>query len=178
MILIGSLRCWTGFGSRAGQSISHSGRRDAMRRQSGSPEPPCTTRRAPCGSHTSRRRKPQLWLASWADPAAVRLRMGTRLWLGDEFSRQTTATVLDVHPVRRGERAGYRQRVCPADGWIVVIAGGTSHGIGMEAPTSATTLRQRAIAMATGSLGAAGLALSPYTINGKKRWFLEPPHML
>jgi hypothetical protein len=88
------------------------------------------------------------------------------------------ATVLDVHPIRRGERAGYRQRVCPADGWIVVVAGGTSHGIGMEAPTSATTLRQRAIAIATGSLEAAGLALSPYTINGKKRWFLEPPHML
>ena len=26
-------------------------------------------------------------------------------------------------------------------------------------------------------LEAAGLALSPYTINGRKRWFLEPPHM-
>jgi hypothetical protein len=112
------------------------------------------------------------------DPVPVRLRMGTRLWLGDESSRQTTATVLDVHPVRRGERAGYRQRVCPADGWILVIAGGTAHGIGMEAPTSASTLRQRAISVATGSLEAAGLALSPYTINGKKRWFLEPPHML
>ena len=58
-----------------------------------------------------------------------------------------------------------------------MVAGGTSHGIGMEAPTSAVTLRQRAIALATGSLEAAGLALSPYTINGKKRWFLEPPHM-
>jgi hypothetical protein len=112
------------------------------------------------------------------DPVPVRLRMGTRLWLGDESSRQTTATVLDVHPIRRGERAGYRQRVCPADGWILVIAGGTSRGIGMEAPTAASTLRQRAISVATGSLGAAGLALSPYTINGKKRWFLEPPHML
>jgi hypothetical protein len=112
------------------------------------------------------------------DPVPVRLRMGTRLWLGDESSRQTTATVLDVHPIRRGERAGYRQRVCPANGWILVIAGGTSHGIGMEAPTSASTLRQRAISIATGSLEAAGLALSPYTINGKKRWFLEPPHML
>jgi alanine racemase len=112
-----------------------------------------------------------------ADPVPVRLRVGTRLWLGDESSRRTTATVLDVHPIRRGERAGYRQRICPADGWVLVVAGGTSHGIGMEAPTSATTLRQRAIAIATGSLEAAGLALSPYTINGKKRWFLEPPHM-
>jgi hypothetical protein len=112
-----------------------------------------------------------------ADPVPVRLRIGTRLWLGEESSRQTMATVLDVHPIRRGERAGYRQRICPADGWILVLAGGTSHGIGMEAPTSATTVRQRAIALATGSLEAAGLALSPYTVNGKKRWFLEPPHM-
>ena len=68
-------------------------------------------------------------------------------------SRSTTATVLDVHEIKRGERAGYRQRVCPADGWIVVVAGGTSHGIGMEAPTSAKTVRHRAIAFATGSLG-------------------------
>jgi hypothetical protein len=110
-------------------------------------------------------------------PVPLRLRVGTRLWLGDESTRTTTATVLDVHPVKRGDRAGYRQRVCPADGWIVVVSGGTSHGIGMEAPTSASTVRQRAIALATGSLEAAGLALSPFTINGKKRWFLEPPHM-
>ena len=112
-----------------------------------------------------------------AGPVPLRLRVGTRLWLGDASTRMTTATVLDVHPVQRGERAGYRQRVCPADGWIVVVSGGTSHGIGMEAPTSASTVRQRAVALATGSLQAAGLALSPYTIAGKKRWFLEPPHM-
>ena len=112
-----------------------------------------------------------------AAPVPVRLRVGTWLWLGDVSSRRATATVLDVHPVRRGERAGYRQRVTPADGWIVVVAGGTSHGIGLEAPTPAATLRQRAIAVATGSLEAAGLALSPFTISGKKRWFLEPPHM-
>ena len=107
----------------------------------------------------------------------VRLRVGTRLWLGAESYRQTVATVLDVHSVRRGDRAGYRGRLVPADGWIVVVAGGTAHGIGLEAPTSATTIRQRAVSVATGSLEAAGLALSPYTIKGKKRWFLEPPHM-
>jgi len=112
-----------------------------------------------------------------ADPVPLRLRVGTRLWLGDASTRDATATVLDVHPVSRGQRAGYRQRVCPADGWIVVVAGGTSHGIGLEAPTAAASLRQRAISVATGSLEAAGLALSPFTIAGKKRWFLEPPHM-
>jgi alanine racemase len=114
---------------------------------------------------------------SRGEPAPARLRLGTWLWLGDPGSFRVTATVLDVHSVRRGERAGYRQRRCPADGWIVVVAGGTAQGIGMEAPTSARSLRQRAISVATGSLEAAGLALSPYCIAGKKRWFLEPPHM-
>ena len=53
----------------------------------------------------------------------------------------------------------------------------TAHGIGMEAPTPAASNRQRLIALAQGGLEATGRALSPYTIAGKKRWFLEPPHM-
>ncbi len=128
-------------------------------------------------SHLPPEEAVQLGKADGEDPVPVRLRVGTRLWLGDKSCRRAVATVLDVHSVRRGERAGYRGRLVPADGWIVVVAGGTAHGIGMEAPTAAKTVRQRAIAVATGSLEAAGLALSPYTINGRKRWFLEPPHM-
>lgn len=117
-------------------------------------------------------------LTSGLDPAPqVRLRVGTRLWLGDPASRRTTATVLDVHRVQRGDRAGYHQRRVRGQGWLVVVAGGTAHGIGMEAPTSAGTVRQRAVAVASGGLEATGRALSPYTIDGKKRWFLEPPHM-
>jgi len=112
-----------------------------------------------------------------AGPVPVRARVGTRLWLGDATGRRTSATVLDVHPVRRGERAGYRGRLVPGEGWVVVVAGGTSHGVGLEAPTSASSWRQRATALATGSLGAMGRALSPFTIDGRKRWFLEPPHM-
>jgi alanine racemase len=111
------------------------------------------------------------------EPAPVRLRLGTLLWSGGPDTHWPMATVLDVHPVTRGQRVGYRQRRCVADGWIVVMAGGTSQGIGMEAPTPAASLRQRAISVATGSLEAAGWALSPYTIAGKKRWFIEPPHM-
>ena len=112
-----------------------------------------------------------------AGPVPVRARVGTRLWLGDATGRRTSATVLDVHPVRRGERAGYRGRVVPGAGWVVVVAGGTSHGVGLEAPTSASSWRQRATALASGSLEALGRALSPFTIDGRKRWFLEPPHM-
>ena len=111
------------------------------------------------------------------DPVPLRLRVGTRLWLGDAGSLTTLATVLDVHPVRRGDRAGYRQRPVGRDGWLVIMAGGTAHGIGMEAPTAAVSSRQRLVALAQGGLQATGRALSPYTIAGRKRWFLEPPHM-
>ena len=111
------------------------------------------------------------------EPAPMRLRVGTRLWLGSPTSMRSYATVLDVHPVARGERAGYRHRRCWADGWVVVMAGGTAHGVGLEAPTPAASSRQRAVSVATGGLAAAGLALSPFSIAGKKRWFLEPPHM-
>ncbi|MGO4957482.1 alanine racemase [Luteococcus sp. Sow4_B9] len=107
----------------------------------------------------------------------TRLRVGTKLWLGAPKTRRTTARVLDMHPVHRGERIGYWQRRMPTDGWVVVVSGGTANGIALEAPTAASTMRQRAITLASGSMEAAGLALSPYTIAGKKRFFVEPPHM-
>ncbi|GAB3622491.1 alanine racemase [Mariniluteicoccus endophyticus] len=108
---------------------------------------------------------------------ATRLRLGTKLWLGDPGALSVTATVLDVHPVRRGERIGYHQRPVLQDGWVVVVSGGTANGIGLEAPSSVKSVRQRAISVATGGLEAAGLALSPYEVDGAKRWFVEPPHM-
>lgn len=105
------------------------------------------------------------------------LRMGTKLWLGAPSSRTVTATVLDVHPVAKGQRIGYWQRRMPRAGSVVVVSGGTANGIAMEAPTAAANSRQRLIAAATGSMEALGLALSPYEIEGKKRFFVEPPHM-
>jgi alanine racemase len=107
----------------------------------------------------------------------TRLRMGTQLWLGDPKAMRTTATVLDVHPIKRGQRVGYWQRPALADGYLVVVSGGTCNGIGLEAPTTGKTLKSRAVSLATGALEAAGRALSPYTILGEKRWFAEPPHM-
>lgn len=108
---------------------------------------------------------------------SLRPRVGTSLWLGDRDALTVSATVLDVHAITRGSRAGYRQRRAPRDGHVVVVAGGTAHGVGMEAPTSAASARQRAVALARGGLDAAGLALSPYSWAGRQRWFLEPPHM-
>jgi alanine racemase len=107
----------------------------------------------------------------------VVLRMGTALWLGDRAALQVRATVLDVHVVRRGERVGYRQRRVPGDGHVLVVSGGTAHGVGLEAPAAAATVKQRAVSLAKGGLDAAGMALSPFSIAGKQRWFAEPPHM-
>lgn len=112
----------------------------------------------------------------WPD-VRFRPRIGTELWLGDRGALRSHATVLDVHPVERGDAFGYRQRTAPRSGHLVVVAGGTSHGIGLEAPTGDTSLRARALSLARGGLDAAGFVRSPYTIGGKHRLFAEPPHM-
>ena len=107
----------------------------------------------------------------------VRPRIGTELWLGDRAALRVCATVLDVHPVERGDVYGYRSRTAPAAGTILVVSGGTSHGIGLEAPTGGATLKDRAARIARGGLDAAGFVRSPYTVDGKQRLFAEPPHM-
>jgi hypothetical protein len=107
----------------------------------------------------------------------IRPRIGTALWLGDRDALQVRATVLDVHRVRRGDVFGYRGRTAPKQGHIVVVSGGTAHGIGLEAPTGGATIRDRAARVARGGLDAAGFVRSPFTIGGKQRLFAEPPHM-
>ncbi len=107
----------------------------------------------------------------------LRPRIGTALWLGDRGALYPRATVLDVHAVGAGDRVGYRQRRLPRSGHVLVVSGGTAHGVGLEAPTAGTSLRSRAVTAARGSLDAAGLALSPFRVGGKQRWFVEPPHM-
>jgi alanine racemase len=106
-----------------------------------------------------------------------RPRIGTSLWLCDRDAFEVRATVLDVHPVERGDVYGYRSRTAPANGTILVVAGGTANGIGLEAPTGGATLRDRAVRLAQGGLDAAGFVRSPYTVDGKHRLFAEPPHM-
>ena len=98
-----------------------------------------------------------------------RPRIGTQL--------EVRSTVLDVHPVERGDVYGYRSRTAPAAGTILVVSGGTAHGIGLEAPTGGATLKDRAARIAKGGLDAAGFVRSPYTVDGKQRLFAEPPHM-
>lgn len=107
----------------------------------------------------------------------LRPRVGTGLWLGDRAALRVTATVLDAHAVDRGDTYGYRGRSAPRRGTVLVVSGGTSHGIGLEAPTGEGTLKARAASLARGGLDAAGFVRSPYSVGGKQRMFAEPPHM-
>ncbi|MHA6513562.1 alanine racemase [Tessaracoccus sp. Z1128] len=105
------------------------------------------------------------------------LRVGTRLWLGEKRAYRTTATVLDVHRIRAGATLGYHGVKAPRDGWLVIVSGGTAHGVAMTAPTPQRSLRQRGVTVAQGLLDAVGRTLSPFSIAGRKRAFAEPPHM-
>lgn len=106
-----------------------------------------------------------------------RPRVGTALWLGDRGALVARGTVLDVHPVARGERYGYRRRRATRDGTLVVVGGGTAHGVALEAPRTVRGPVGRAKELAVGTLAAANLALSPFTWAGRQRWFAEPPQM-
>jgi alanine racemase len=107
----------------------------------------------------------------------VRLRVGTGLWLGDSSLLTVRSRVLDVHRLAPGESYGYRQRSLRRGGTLLVVSGGTAHGIALTAPTPATTLRQRGVAAADGGLQALGRARSPFVVDGRTAWFAEPPHM-
>ena len=113
---------------------------------------------------------------SYAD-FELRPRIGTSLWLGDRGALKVTARVLDVHPIERGETFGYRGRSAPKSGHLVIVSGGTAHGIGLESPMGDSSLRSRASTLARGGMDAVGFARSPYTVDGKQRLFAEPPHM-
>lgn len=113
---------------------------------------------------------------SYAD-FSFRPRIGTALWLGDRGALRVTATVLDVHPVHRGDVFGYRSRTAAKSGHILIVSGGTAHGIGLESPSGDSSLKARAASLARGGLDAVGFVRSPFSIDGKPRLFAEPPHM-
>ncbi|MGW0662480.1 alanine racemase [Streptodolium elevatio] len=106
-----------------------------------------------------------------------RPRIGTDLWLGDHDALIARGTVLDVVPIARGERYGYRQRKAPADGHLLVVSGGTAHGVGLEAPKTVRGVMPRAKGVARAGLATVNRTLSPFSWAGKQRWFAEPPHM-
>ena len=131
---------------------------------------------------------PTIWVSHLTDDELDRLRtsyadfvfrprIGTGLWLGDRDALKVTATVLDVHEVARGDVFGYRGRTAPKAGHVLVVSGGTAHGIGLESPMGESSLKARAATVARGGLDAVGFVRSPFSIDGKQRLFAEPPHM-
>lgn len=106
-----------------------------------------------------------------------RARIGTRLWLGDEEATEYRGAVLDVTQVSKGDRFGYRQQKAAGDGCLVVVAGGTSHGVGLESPKALHGVMPRAKGVARAGLATVNRNLSPFVWAGKQRWFAEPPHM-
>ncbi|CAM5309557.1 hypothetical protein SNARM312S_01407 [Streptomyces narbonensis] len=103
-----------------------------------------------------------------------RARIGTRLWLGDHEATEYRGAVLDVTRVAKGDRFGYRQQKAASDGWLVVVAGGTSHGVGLEAPKAMHGVMPRAKGVARAGLATVNRNLSPFVWAGKQRWFAEP----
>ncbi len=106
-----------------------------------------------------------------------RARIGTRLWLGDHEATEYRGAVLDVTRIAKGDRYGYRQQQAAGDGHLVVVAGGTSHGVGLEAPKAVHGVMPRAKGVARAGLATVNRNLSPFVWAGKQRWFAEPPHM-
>lgn len=118
----------------------------------------------------------QTALAAAYPDRRFRCRVGTQLWLGDPGAVSIRGHVLDVRRVTTGDHAGYRQRRLRA-GWLLVVSGGTAHGVALEAPSGAETVRRRAVALAEGAMEAARRVRSPFRVAGSSAWFVEPPHM-
>ena len=106
----------------------------------------------------------------------IQARLGTRLWLGDTSALQVAGTVMAVESVPRGGRFGYRQRRARADLSIVTVVGGTTHGVGLQAPRMARG-RERWKTVSRASMAALNLHLSPFSWKDRRLWFAEPPHM-
>lgn len=108
---------------------------------------------------------------------SFRPRIGTELWLGDPEALSVTATVCDVHRIRRGQRYGYRGRRAPWDGHLLVLSGGTAHGLGLNAPRFVRGVRARIALGAEFGLAEFNWTRGPYTIGGRRPMLAEPPHM-
>ena len=112
---------------------------------------------------------------------AFRPRIGTALWLGDRGALQPRGLVQSVQPVRKGDRFGYRQNKVPGAGHLIVVSGGTAHGVGLENPKNfgrgTAGLAPRAKFLARAGVALLNRNMSPYSWQGKQLWFAEPPHM-
>lgn len=109
---------------------------------------------------------------------SLEVRLGTHLWLGELKALEITGTVLEIHELTGDhEHVGYRQVDAHGNARLLVVSGGTAHGVALAAPTNRSTLRGKSVAVAEGIAQAIGKVRSPFKLNGKNLPFAEPPHM-
>jgi hypothetical protein len=106
----------------------------------------------------------------------LRPRIGTGLWLGDRGALTVSALVQDVHPITKGDSFGYRGGH-GLSGHLLVVSGGTAHGLGLTSPSGDTSPRGRLTVAAKGLVEAVGTLRSPFSLDGRALEFAEPPHM-
>jgi len=104
-----------------------------------------------------------------------------RAVLGDRKALQAGPWSRNVQKVAKGDRFGYRQHKVRGDGYLVVVSGGTAHGVGLENPKNFGR-GVSGLTPARSSSPAPGSALlnrtmSPYSWQGRQLWFAEPPHI-
>jgi Alanine racemase, N-terminal domain len=116
------------------------------------------------------------WLHGRDPLIRIRPRVGTELWLGDRSTFSASGTVLDSHPVPRHEAVGYRQRRAAA-GTLIVVSGGTAHGVGLHSSAAHGRWRDLARAAAAGAAHGAGLTPSPFHWAGRRLRYADVPHM-
>jgi hypothetical protein len=105
------------------------------------------------------------------------LRVGTSLWLGAPAALSVSGTILEIHDLANTSQVGYQQVATSGHGRLIVVSGGTSHGVALAAPTPKSNFRKRGIAVAEGFAQAFGKVRSPFSVRGKNLVFAEPPHM-
>ena len=84
---------------------------------------------------------------------------------------------MEIHDLDNTSQVGYQQVATNGHGRLIVVSGGTSHGVALAAPTPRSSFRKRGIAVAEGFTQAFGKVRSPFSVRGRNLIFAEPPHM-
>ncbi|MGC9378860.1 alanine racemase [Streptomyces sp. MH13] len=106
-----------------------------------------------------------------------RLRTGTKLWLGAPEATRYHSRIIDLVRPERGRRSGAGRRQPVSGPHLVVVAGGTSHGVGLRAPRRLSGLRDRARHVAGIGHACLNRHLSPFLWDGRRCRFATPPHL-
>jgi alanine racemase len=105
------------------------------------------------------------------------VRVGTQLWLGAPKALKATGTILEIHELTQQTHVGYQQVDGRNHKRLLVVSGGTAHGVALAAPTSRASLRKKGIAIAEGFSQARGKVRSPFSRKNENFIFAEAPHM-